>query len=147
MKKLNKRGFTIVELSIVVAVIAILSAVLVPTFTGMVKKSKNTATIQDAQAAYTQYITTAIDKGDEYEANAIYEVEVNNTTKYIALKAGKAILETNSDSVKYYDGKLEAAQELDADITGDNLDTYVKAVVGMDNFYSVADAPTVVANN
>ena len=146
MKKMNKKGFTIVELSIVIAVVAILSAVLVPTFSGMVKKSKSTANIQEAQGAYTQYITTAIDKGVEYEANAIYAVKVNNETKYIALKAGKAILETNSDSVKYYDGQLEAAQALDTDITVDNLDTHVIAVDGMANFYSVADAPTVPNN-
>ena len=38
MKKQNKkRGFTIIELVIVVTVIAILSAVLIPTFAGVIK--------------------------------------------------------------------------------------------------------------
>lgn len=44
MKTQNKkRGFTIVELVIVIAVIAILSAVLIPTFAGIVKKSRQSA--------------------------------------------------------------------------------------------------------
>ena len=40
MKKSNKKGFTIVELVIVIAVIAILAAVLIPTFVRLIRKSK-----------------------------------------------------------------------------------------------------------
>ena len=40
MKKNNKKGFTIVELVIVIAVIAILAAVLIPTFSSIIKKAK-----------------------------------------------------------------------------------------------------------
>ena len=36
----SKKGFTIVELVIVIAVIAILAAVLIPTFSNLVKKSQ-----------------------------------------------------------------------------------------------------------
>ena len=43
MRKSNKKGFTIVELVIVIAVIAILSAVLIPTFGGITEKAKNSA--------------------------------------------------------------------------------------------------------
>ena len=39
MKNTKKKGFTIVELVIVIAVIAILAAVLIPTFAGIVKKA------------------------------------------------------------------------------------------------------------
>ena len=42
-KKKQKKGFTIVELVIVIAVIAILSAVLIPTFAGLIKKANVTA--------------------------------------------------------------------------------------------------------
>ena len=42
MRNTNKKGFTIVELVIVIAVIAILSAVLIPTFSGIINKA-NTA--------------------------------------------------------------------------------------------------------
>lgn len=53
MKKLNKKGFTIVELVIVIAVIAILAAVLIPTFSGVVDKANKSAYLQDARAALT----------------------------------------------------------------------------------------------
>ena len=43
MKRSNKKGFTIVELVIVIAVIAILTAVLIPTFSNLVKKANLSA--------------------------------------------------------------------------------------------------------
>ena len=52
--KRNKRGFTIVELVIVIAVIAILAAVLIPTFTTLVDRAKRTADLQECKSALTQ---------------------------------------------------------------------------------------------
>ena len=46
MKNTNKKGFTIVELVIVIAVIAILAAVLIPTFASIIKKANQSADIQ-----------------------------------------------------------------------------------------------------
>ena len=43
MKNQNKKGFTIVELVIVIAVVAILAAVLIPTFSNLVKKANQSA--------------------------------------------------------------------------------------------------------
>ncbi|MDD7573355.1 MAG: type II secretion system protein, partial [Eubacteriales bacterium] len=56
MKNTKKRGFTIVELVIVIAVIAILASVLVPTFANVVTKAKRSAAMQDARNAYTDYL-------------------------------------------------------------------------------------------
>ena len=55
MKKMNKKGFTIVELVIVIAVIAILSAVMIPTFSGMVEKANESAAYQEAANIYKAY--------------------------------------------------------------------------------------------
>ena len=46
MRKPNKKGFTIVELVIVIAVVAILAAVLIPTFVSVTKKANQSADIQ-----------------------------------------------------------------------------------------------------
>ena len=43
MRNTNKKGFTIVELVVVVAVIAILAAVLIPTFSGVIAKANLSA--------------------------------------------------------------------------------------------------------
>jgi len=49
----SKKGFTIVELVIVIAVIAILAAVLIPTFSNLVKKANQSADIQAARQMNT----------------------------------------------------------------------------------------------
>lgn len=56
MKKNNRRGFTITELVIVIAVIAILAAVLIPTFSGVINKANQSAALQKAKNAYTAYV-------------------------------------------------------------------------------------------
>ena len=48
MKKTsNRKAFTIVELVIVIAVIAILAAVLIPTFTSIIDQAKESAYLQE----------------------------------------------------------------------------------------------------
>lgn len=56
MKKLNKKGFTIVELVIVIAVIAILAGVLIPTFATVVDKANKSKAMQEAKNAYELYL-------------------------------------------------------------------------------------------
>lgn len=54
--RLNRRkGFTIVELVIVIAVLAILIGILVPTFSGMLEDSRQRALRMDLDAVYTAY--------------------------------------------------------------------------------------------
>lgn len=72
MKKQNKkRGFTIVELTIVVSVIAILSAVLIPTFAGIIKRSKMSS---DEQAVRNMNTVIATIVEDDIDYNDIADV-------------------------------------------------------------------------
>ena len=52
--KLNKKGFTIVELVIVIAVIAILAAVLIPTFSDVIEKANESAAIQEGKSKFEE---------------------------------------------------------------------------------------------
>ncbi len=52
MKRNNKKGFTIVELVIVIAVIAILAGVMIPTFGSIITKANESKEFQQASAAY-----------------------------------------------------------------------------------------------
>jgi len=62
----KKRGFTLIELVVVVAVIAILAAVLVPTFTGIIDKAN-----QSADETAVRNINTAIAGQDIGDAQAL----------------------------------------------------------------------------
>lgn len=55
MKNTKKRGFTIVELVIVIAVIAILAAVLIPTFSNVITKANESNALQAARNGWTAY--------------------------------------------------------------------------------------------
>ncbi len=52
--KNNKKGFTIVELVIVIAVIAILAAVLIPTFSNVIGKAKGSSAIQAGKSKFEE---------------------------------------------------------------------------------------------
>ena len=53
-KKSNKKGFTIMEMLIVVAIIAVLAAIAIPTFNSALTKSKEAADVANVRAAYAQ---------------------------------------------------------------------------------------------
>ena len=87
MRKANKKGFTIVELVIVIAVVAILAAVLVPTFVSVVKKaneSKDTQLVRNLNTALA--VDTEVGKHEtmqsalEAAAKAGYDVAKINTS-------------------------------------------------------------------
>lgn len=58
----NKKGFTIVELVIVIAVIAILAAVLIPTFSGVITKAQDSAALQKAAGAHKVLLAELVDE-------------------------------------------------------------------------------------
>ena len=52
MKNSNKKGFTLVELVVVIAIIGVLAAILVPSMMGYVKKSRLKTANGNAKTAY-----------------------------------------------------------------------------------------------
>ena len=90
MKNTKKRGFTIVELVIVIAVIAILASVLIPTFSNVVAKAKESAAMQNASAAWTAYLADEALAGHELPKDAVACIEVvsSDKTYHFEVKAG-----------------------------------------------------------
>lgn len=120
MKKMNKKGFTIVELSIVIAVIAILSAVLIPTFSGIVRKAKKSAREQLASNAYhialglSEYAT--YDNGDPNVIDAYIAIKEKDTTYYYAVEAGK-VQDEKTDAPDLADYEEVSLEEDLGDVT------------------------------
>ncbi len=86
MKKSNKKGFTIVELVIVIAVIAILAAVLIPTFSNVVNKANESKAMQQARIAYENYLAENADKVDLKTLNICIKVD---DTHYFYVENGQ----------------------------------------------------------
>ena len=81
MMKMNKKGFTIVELVIVIAVIAILAAVMIPTFSGIVTKAQQSAAIQKATAMWKELYALDLADGNLNGAEGSTDI-VKTNTKY-----------------------------------------------------------------
>ncbi len=60
MKRLNKKGFTLAELLIVVAIIAVLVAIAIPIFTSQLEKSRDAVTVANLRSAYAEASTTKL---------------------------------------------------------------------------------------
>lgn len=59
-KKLNKKGFTLAELLIVVAIIAVLVAISIPIFTTQLEKSRDAVSVSNMRAAYAEATTAKL---------------------------------------------------------------------------------------
>lgn len=70
-KKCNTKGFTLAELLIVVAIIAVLVAVAIPVFTAQLKKSRQAATIANLRSAYAEAMAKVMlyDGGDDEDVS------------------------------------------------------------------------------
>ena len=73
MRKSNKKGFTVVELVIVIAVIAILAAVLIPTFASLIQKANESNDIQAAKNMNT-FLAAANVTGDVKSILDVYDI-------------------------------------------------------------------------
>ena len=79
MKKLlNKKGFTIVELVIVIAVIAILAAVLIPTFSNVIESANKSADLSEAQNSLKAYSAYTSSKGQSLADGTVFKVKKSN---------------------------------------------------------------------
>ena len=86
MRKNNKKGFTIVELVIVIAVIAILAAVLIPTFASMINKANESKALQEAKNAYTADLALLDGQATNYSKDEYYTYKITSDTTFASDK-------------------------------------------------------------
>ena len=116
MKKVrgNKKGFTLAELLVVVAIVGILVAISIPVFTAQLSKATNQANLRAAKAAaIAAYLTdedvTLADKDGKivyYE----YDLDSGTSTKDGALKTDFAAPTTDYSEVTDMDSATDKAK-------------------------------------
>ena len=119
MKKMNKKGFTIVELVIVIAVIAILAAVLIPTFTSLINDANESAAMQEATQVHNNLLI-------KYDADLDFNSDKTAPDLYIT------ILDDDGDIEYVYsvtDGKLALEEDMTAVPAGYNAAAVDKAFI------------------
>ncbi len=70
----KKKGFTLIELIVVIAILGILAAVLIPRFTGFTEKARATQAMTDAKQFATAMDTLEAEKG--HAASAFTQQDV-----------------------------------------------------------------------
>lgn len=146
MKKLNNKGFSLVELIIVIAIMVIMVAVLAPQFTKYVERSRVSTDVQTA-SAIAEAIEIAIAEGKDFSgatttakqsflpmtAGNYFAGKVDSITVNPSLKSTK-IITTATDriftvvvegyNVKVYGGKDVAPAKLLYPTVGSDFATY-----------------------
>ena len=109
MRKNNRKGFTIVELVIVIAVIAVLAGVLIPTFSGIVGKAKASKAQQEAAALYKELYALDMSDGKLDELDNGEAITIDGKTGYTYDVANDGTI-TFSWTVDGYEASFDGAE-------------------------------------
>ena len=155
MKRNTKKGFTIVELIIVIAVIAVLAAVLIPTFSNLIQKANvaadttliknlNTALAMDTSVSKHVTMTQALEatKENGFDVEKIVARATDNKIVWDSVNDCFAYSEKDKTGLTYIpDSKT------DANVADYQLWTIVKDATLDEKYSSYIAGRNVIANN
>ena len=100
MKK-NNKGFTLAELLIVVAIIAVLVAIAIPVFTTQLEKSREATDIANVRSAYAEVVTG-------------YLTNASTSTMTVEAKQTVSGWQGPTGTIEYFSGNTTKAYEYSA---------------------------------
>lgn len=113
----RKKGFTMVELVIVIAVIAILAAILIPTFTNLIRKANEASALANARNAANQLLANLLARGDDAKDLVIFNQKGDDIYVYgYSAEAGRVLT--------YYGNPVDAKS-----IDGETLEDKAKKLL------------------
>jgi len=118
-KKINKKGFTLAELLIVVAIIGILVAISIPIFTDQLDKAKLATATANARSAVAEAVTKAMtatpaeDVDDALISTALGTLDAKDLQGCSAAAASGVVTVTSpkgkTNTFKYDTGSMETS--------------------------------------
>lgn len=128
MKKSNK-GFTLMEMLIVIAIIAILIAIAIPTFTSALERSRQKTDLSNARSLKSLVIAQYM-SGD-------LDIDADNTAFYLK-NGGQAVTTTASEGIKTKAQWKDHSAWADTQVscTFNKGGVYVKSVPNIEDFTS-----------
>ena len=95
----NKKGFTLAELLIVVAIIAVLVAIAIPIFTAQLEKARDAVSVANLRTAYAEAQTLVLTGNDgETSDRATLKIKTSGTDDYYSVAVTGVDLVGTKDS-------------------------------------------------
>ncbi len=82
MKKNNKKGFTLAELLIVVAIIAVLVAISIPIFSAQLEKAREATDAANIRASYAEAMAAFLTDDSQNQAGSTVTIKQKDTSKW-----------------------------------------------------------------
>lgn len=118
-KKLNKKGFTLAELLVVVAIIGVLVAISIPIFTSQLEKARQATDMANLRASYAEAATASLQNdGGTGEGSDVTMVHTaTGFTQNTGAKIGDIAVSTEPLSTCTKDDVLYAKVDATGNIT------------------------------